>query len=82
MDNDISCNFNVCSYTLGVAGINANEDYEVKVNLKPMHVSEGGKRTFTDFNKACDKVNFFDTVSFNSSLHSANMVCDPLGSLY
>ena len=44
-----------------------------------MRVSEGGKRTLTDFNEACDKVDFSDTVNFNSSLSSANMVYDHLG---
>ena len=79
MDNDISCNLNVCSNTFGVAGMNANGDDKVKVNLKSMYVSEKEKHTFTDFDRACNKIDFSDTVSLNSSLSSANMVYDHLG---
>ena len=78
MDNDISCKLNVCSNTLGVAEMNVNGDHKVKVNSKSMYVL-GGKHTLTDFNRACDKIDFSDTVSFNSSLFSANMVYDHLG---
>ena len=76
----LSCNSNVCSNTVfATDDDDVNICHRMETNLKLTYESDKGKHAFRDFDKACNNVDFLNTINSNSSLFSANMLFSPSG---